>query len=525
MADVAEGFRSGILKSKQLVPFQADGVITSYMRDGHMLVWDCGAGKSVGAIALSALCDRMGKADHVLVVCEQNKIREWVEDFQADTDLSTRAHHGAGRQKRLERLGVPQVLVTTYETAKSDCAVKAGPRSYTPGDLLTKLIGKKVLVIFDEMTRLKNRSSANYQTHEFILRTLRKRGETKVLALTATPIEKDYEDGFNQLRLIVPKAMPTVKVWEAQCVASRDPYGRARYNPIGVEEWLKTVQPHITRKRKTDPDVIAQFPPLIEEYRYIELSNAHRDLYRTIEKVAVDKLARDDDASAYMALRQIAGHPYALVHSAAQPDGSAMAKEIVKILGADHLRSIPSAKTEALKTYLHQVIAVQDAKAMVFTFFGQSVLRCLEQELSAVGLPVYTFHGGKTAAENEKAKQGFKNHPTGAVLLSSDSGARGINVPEATYVIEYESALKHALRLQRMNRAHRFNSTLGPVTATTFIAAETIEEDIFKTVLDRNKQHDKFTGDDGSDVEEEFVTASDRRAIMEAARARITRKS
>src|SRR5690606_27629873 len=223
VAAVADGARQGFLKTKRLTEFQASGVLTAFQRDGHVLVWDCGLGESVGAIALAVLCVQEGLVEHVLVVCERNKVREWVADFETDTDLQTRRHHGSGRLKKLETGGVPPVLVTTYETAKRDLAVPRGPRSFSPGPLLAALKGKNILVVYDESAKLRNRSSGNYKAHQYALGELRKAGRVKVLGLTATPLERGYEDGFNQLRLIVPEHMPLVKEFESRYVLSRDP--------------------------------------------------------------------------------------------------------------------------------------------------------------------------------------------------------------------------------------------------------------------------------------------------------------
>lgn len=508
----------GFLKTKKLVDFQAQGVITAYLRGDHMLVWDAGTGKSVGAMALAVLCFQDDQIDQVLVICEKNKVREWVEDFTRDTDLEARKHHGSGRQSRLERLGVPRVLVTTYETAKIDLTVRAGPRKLLPGKLLDELLGKRVLVIYDESTKLRNRSSGNYKSHEYVLRTMRRVNPgTRVLALTATPIEKDFEDGFNQLRLVRPKEMPLVKEWEETCVRYRDVFGRPVYNTYQTRLFMESIQPFMTRKRKTDPDVIEQFPPLTEDYRYVEMHTRHRQFYAMVERLAFEE---GEDTGAWMTLRQVAGHPASIIHSARRVDGSKIAKVIVDTLGEEHIRSIPCTKADELVDYLSTIVHSQGAKAMVFTFFGRSVLRCLEEAFVAAEIPVFTYHGEKSGAENEYAKDGFKNHHGGAVLLSSDSGARGINVPEATYVIEAESALNHAMRVQRINRAHRINSALGPVTAMTFITEGTVEEDIFTNVLRRNADHDQFVGDIGEDIEEEFVSASDRRMILQIAKER-----
>jgi SNF2 family DNA or RNA helicase len=525
MEDVATGADPSFLRSKNLLPFQIEDIAVAYMADGHALVWDCGTGKSVAGMALSVLCFQDEVIDHVLLVCERNKIREWVDDFAADTDLSVLKHHGAGRQKRLERLGVPQVLVTTYETAKRDLAASQGPRSFSSGWLLRHYLGKRVLVIYDESSKLRNRSSGNYKAQQYVLKRLRKEGSAKVLQLTATPLEKDYEDGFNQLRLAVPDHMPLVKDFEETYIRYRDIFGRPVYDQALIGEFMERVHPHISRRRKTDPEVIEQFPPLTEEYRFIELSQPQKDFYRMAETLAFEMSERSEkgpDFGVWSLLRQIAGHPASIVHSARKEGGSKFAKEIVDVLGERHLQGLPSSKTEELKSYLDLVVNAQGAKAVVFTFFGQSVLTELEVALREAGYAVFPYHGGQSSHENEVSKTMFREHAGGAIFLASDAGARGINLPEATYVIEYESALTHAMRIQRRDRVHRITSAAGPVTSMTFIAEGTIEEDIFRSVLKRNEKHDIYAGD--LEAEEEFISAADRRVILAMARERYEKR-
>lgn len=520
MEDRHEGARPRFLKTKDLLLFQADDVAIAYVRDGYMFAWDTGTGKSIGAIALAKLCLLDKKVEKVLLVCERNKLREWQEDFQADTDLTVRIHHGASRWRKLEAEGLPEVLVTTYETAKRDCTIAKG-RTFEPGRLLHDLEDHSVLVIFDEVAKLRNRTSANYKAHEYILRTLRRGKDTKVLGLTGTPIEKGYEDGFSELRLIVPKAMPTVKDFDARYIRYRDIYGRPTYRWENIPEFVDLVQPHIGRKRKTDPDVIDQFPPLTENYRYVEMSAPQKRFYQMVEEQIfeeADKAGGDPSIGAFMLLRQIAGHPASILRSGSAQEERSFVADLISVLGMEHVQNMPSAKTEELVSYLKPIVEDQEAKALVFTFFGQSILHELNQRLQDEKIFTFTYHGGQSAGRNEHEKQAFQHASGGAVLLASDAAARGINLPEATHVIEFESALTHAMRVQRRDRAHRLGSKYGPVTAMTFITEGTIEEQIIATVLRRNSHSDTFLGDATAEVGEEFISAADRQQMIMLAR-------
>lgn len=459
-----------------LFPFQAEGVEKMHTIGSGLLVWDTGTGKSHLAMALGSRLFEEDEIDLVLVCAERNKIREWVRDFEKFTALDAHLYHGTGRAKRLDKAGDVQVLVTTYETAKTDFAqvAKGRGRTVTPGPMMEWAWGKRVLVIYDEVTKLRKRSSANYKAHYWLVSQLRKAHPgTRVVGLTATPIERDWEDVFNQARLIRPETMPTVKDFESKFVRYRDIYDRPVYQPAYMQDFVAMVDPLILRKRKTDPDVIDQFPKQVEESHHVEMHPEHRKLYQMVEDLAWnDEGELELIPGLYTVLRQIAGHPASIIHSAHVHDG--LARVLVEELGEEYLRSIPSSKSADLISYLEQVVSGQGAKAVVFSFFGQSVLRELHADLAEAGFKIYVNHGGMSEAAQFDTREAFRADPAPCVLLSSDAGSRGINLPEATYVIEYESALTHAVRIQRINRCVMQGELVH--TDHGFIPVEDVEE-------------------------------------------------
>jgi SNF2 family DNA or RNA helicase len=519
-----------------LYEFQAEGIADVYFSSesggGRLVCWDTGTGKSHAGMRLSTLFaedarDGRRKHDLTVLVCEKGKISEWLADFGRYTRQSARIHHGTGRLERLERDGLPQVLITTYETARTDLmkvvpSGKGRGKKSVNGPLMDLIEGLSVLWVCDEMTKLRNRSSGNYKAFEYTFRKMRKSHpkDHRVVGLTATPIERDYEDAFNQIRLIRPDLMPTVAEFEAYFVRGRDPYGRPRYhNEARMQEFVAMCQPVLLRKRKTDPDVVAQFPSKVEESMHLEMGPEQAALYAAVEALADPEDPEDEPLEIpglWTILRQIAGSPAALLYS-----DSAIAQVIVEEWGADRLLAMPSAKQKALIEYLAPLVKGQGAKAVVFTFFGQSVLRVLSQALRAEGFKVYENHGGLSASEMGEVRREFKEDPAPCVFLTSDAGSRGINLPEATYVVEYESALTYANRTQRLDRIHRIDSQATSVTCMTLILDKTVEVPIIEKVIARNRQTDLLLGD--TDAGEDFLTSSERRAALRI--GRLTKKT
>jgi superfamily II DNA or RNA helicase len=490
-----------------LFPCQQEGTAFAYTQRSGLLVADTGIGKSVIAMALAALLAEDGAEDLVLLVCKQNKITEWHEDFAAFTTLPATVHHGPSRMKALQH-GLPHVVISTYETLRADLArfsVPPGKRARTaaPGPLLQALLaaqadGRRILVVYDEMSdKLRNRSSQLYKAHGYALTQLRRhQKDLRVIGLTATPISRSYEDGFNLLRLAVPAAMPTVKAFEDTVVRSRDDYGRPRYSDPGVEWFVELARPHLWRKRKTDPDVRELFPRRIEEFRTLRMGGDQSSFYDQV--ASLQNGLEEPVPGLHTALRQIAAHPAALLHSAAQGT-SQLARELVAAYGEDHLRSLSSKKTDELVEYLSSIVHGQSDKAVVFSQFGPSVLPLLADALGKEGIRSYLYTGALDGPERERARTGFRTDPDPCVFLTSDAGKDGINLPEATYLVEYESALTYETRTQRLGRIDRITSTAPSITCTTFVLQGTVEEGIVESMLARNEMTDRFLGDTGAE--------------------------
>jgi hypothetical protein len=490
-----------------LYGFQADDIARMYLgiQSGvpeWMLVWDTGLGKSHAAMRLSTLGFEDEAVDFVLLVCERGKLQEWKDDFEQFTKLDVRVHHGPSRKGKLAKLGLPQVLITTFETGKADLvqSEKSGRkvRKLSSGDLLSRIFdhARHPMIIFDEADRLSNRSAMNYRSYEHTLRALRKGFKIPVLMLTATPIRKDWEDSFNQLRLLRPAGMPLIGEFEKYFVRARDVYGRARYHDFRMGEFAELCSPMVLAKSKTDPDVIDQFPTTTEEALWVSMEGEQRKLY--------DFVAELEAPGQMTALRQICAHPAALVHSATEGK-SKLARALLEEFGEEYLRSLSSAKTDALIGYVEPIVKGQGDKALVFTRWGPSTIPHLRAALTARGVPVRTW-------DEDGGIEGWKSAPGGCVLLASDAVARGVNLPEASYVIEYDLATTFGLRTQRLNRASRIGSGGPSLTVRSMLVRDSIEVPLMYAMLRGNAQSDLLLGHGVTG--EEFMTAAMRRELL-----------
>jgi SNF2 family DNA or RNA helicase len=467
-------------------------VAQAYFQRDNLAIWSTGLGKTHLAMALAALLTEDKLIEHVIVVCEKNKVTEWLGDFRVFCRFESSAIYlGSGREKHL--VDMPKVLISTYETIRNDAAQKVPgrPRALQSGPFTEALKGKRVLIVYDEASKLKNRDSGLYKHHEHMLTHARRKGDVRVIALTATPLESSPENVFNIGRLVSPGFM-TVDRFEREHVLGRDEYGRA-FGFVNIGEGdrqfpdvstLYEKLAHIIQiKDKADPDVVNEFPRQVETFEMVDIPPALRKV--------LDEIAEIDKRTfgGPMTLRQAIGHPLAIVGSS-----SDTAQFIVAKHGISGLAKLPTPKLDALLAKLNQLVHEEGRKVVVFTFFGQSVLPLLYNALISVKpMPfrVATNHGKMSSAQQTEQREWFRRGDA-QVYLSSDAGSRGVNLPEATVAINYDVPWLHSTYEQRINRIHRIDSDAESVLAHTLIARDTIEESMVQIMLERNAWFDTF---------------------------------
>jgi len=508
--------------SPRLYLFQAKAAATSYLRDNNLIIYSTGIGKTHIAMMTSALLAEDGLIDHILVVCEANKVTEWIGDYRTYCNFErVEGYLGSNRLQLL--VDPPDVLVTTYETSRNDMAQKrpGKPRALDSGPLTGVFQNRRVLVIYDEASRLKNRSSGIYRHHEHFLGQMRKHGEVRTMALTATPVESSPENVFNIARLLDPTACSVAEFERLYVKGGRDLYGNAfGYHHIGDHDRVWPGEPtlyeriaHLVQvKDKFDLDVIDEFPHQVETFEWVELPAATKKVYTSLVKTD-----EQFGGGGLMALRQFACHPASLLTS--QSDLAVWAQQNL----GEIIAKLAAPKLDALLHHLDRLVREEGRKVVVFTFFGQSVLPLIVGALTKAGYSVAQCHGQQSAQERDDERTRFRSGPA-QVYVSSDAGSRGVNLPEASVVINYEMPSLHAIYEQRINRIHRIDSEQESVLALTLISRGTVEEALAQVAMERNAWFDTFvSATEAAGVSVQRPTAELRRSLMaEAIRQPVT---
>ncbi len=487
-----------------LHPYQVDLATRAYFNWSTILGADTGMGKGVMSLATVCLWLEDGLIDFVMVGCERGKLGEWIQEIETVTDLKPVRYSGTPkhREKLREQIksGEISCIVGVYETFRIDLTGKS-PTSknkrgweLTDGPLLELIKDKRVAYIKDEgPARIgAKRSSALYQAHE----RLANQANPRVIEISATPVDRDPEGYFNVARLIAPERVGRVKDFEEDHIAAKDAYHRASVfknlspdmtepGKLSLKEKMEGI---LLAKSKKDPEVAHLFPEEVADYSYVTLSDEETEFYNWM----VNEYANDpqNDAALYTILRQFFGHPMALTLS----EGG-VAQSVVEKVGVKRLKALGSSKCDRVVSRVKDILSTDD-QVVAFTFFGQSVLPFYEQAFRDHGWRVSVNHGALSTPQVERSKAAFRAGDT-QIFLSSDAGARGINLPEAAYVEEIDCALKWSVHHQRISRVSRVDSKNPTIWWNIWIVKDTLEEDILNKAILRKGYADDLVTTDG----------------------------
>jgi len=220
--------------------------------------------------------------------------------------------------------------------------------------------------------------------------------------------------------------------------------------------------------------------------------------------VTLEELDDNKKGQVTSALHLVAGHPRAIMRS-----DSIIGRAVTQTLGEDVIRGIEPSKSVRL---LKELQTLRGKRVLVFTFLAETVLPELVTDLKEAGHRVGIYLGKD--AQSLAAKQAFKAGDLD-ILVSGDAGARGLNLPEAEYIIEFESAKTFETRMQRFGRGTRITSDAPHVHGITMVALHTVEVGTIERVLRRNADQDHLLGDTDIDG---YTTAKDRRRILQESR-------
>lgn len=510
------------------------------MARGGLMVWDAGVGKTAGMAAMIKEKIEVEGFDLALVVCKKNNKIDTQRKLLALGDIDyTYVFDGKASKGKtvtqareemyldaLERLdsGLPVVGILNYEKFRQD----------PDNEYLIKMVSdRRVLVILDEApTRLSNRGTALYKSYASVMygREIDKKTKKPKKALsvgnvrakelvqicsTATPVEKSPVGVLNMVRLIDPLRFPLITEWEKAHVAKKDPFTK---EPVAFKnlDLMSLVLEDITsRISKDDPSLAHLFPKHVQERIDLELSEQDRSLYDRMIEVAI-QLLEDPYAEEEISPLQLISvaqliccAPSLITLSASRREafealvadlgpedaapavtGSQAAKILVENLGQEEINDHHCEKLYALKSVFD---TFHEDKVIVFSSLAGYIQPVLKQAFDEWGIRYEVYAG--TDKQCQEAKDRFRGDPSIMVLLLSDKGSDGIDLPEAAIGVNYDLPWKWSTKVQRRNRNNRVDSKLDLNIWIDLVYRDTVEERKEEILMKKRGYHeDLFDG-------------------------------
>ncbi|KAF8321727.1 hypothetical protein DL93DRAFT_2209827, partial [Clavulina sp. PMI_390] len=503
-----ENYKLPVPIQAELRKYQQDGVnwlafLAKYQLHG-ILCDDMGLGKTLQSICILAGKTferaekyRLTKSPDAqplpsLIVCPPTLVGHWYHEIKkyAHT-LKPLMYVGASRdrQKQGSKLGLYDVVVTSYEVVRNDQST----------------LGKYnwLYCILDEGHIIKNPKAKLTKA----VKTIKSHHR---LILSGTPIQNNVLELWSLFDFLMPGFLGTESFFNERfgkpIAASREAKSSAKVKEVAanaLEALHKQVLPFLLRRLKED--VLNDLPPKIIQDYQCDLSDLQKQLYDAYAQsqamVSAQSAVQTGEGGSGQGhvfqslqyLRKVCNHP-ALVLKSEQDiakfhhgPGQFNIRDIAHAPKLEALRQLlndcgvgapPETKEEAMALEPESVISQH--RVLIFCQMKQ-MLDIIETDLFKALMPTVTYmrlDGTTDATKRHAVVETFNSDPSiDCLLLTTHVGGLGLTLTGADTVIFVEHDWNPMKDLQAMDRAHRLGQK-KVVNVYRLITKGTLEEKI-----------------------------------------------
>jgi len=435
-----------------LYPYQREGMLHLAFKERALLADEMGLGKTIQAIAACSLLHRLGKAARVIVITPASLKTEWEEQIQRFTQLPYQLIFGPRRKRLSQYSDPPFFTVVNYEQMLADAL-----------DVNARL--QPDVVILDEAQRIKNWGTKTAQA----VKRLRSR---YAFILTGTPIENRIDEIHSLMSFLEPSVLGPLFRFNREFYQLDD-----RGRPSGyqnLDRLHSRIAPFLLRRRKAQ--VETELPDRTDTTHLVPLSPEQKNRYAEHE-ASVARLAS-------IAKRR----------PLTQQESEKLLRELNMMRMTCDTNYILDPKERAcpklgeLAKILEECRENKDVKVLIFSEWVR-MLELVSELCTRLGVG-YALHTGSVPQRRRRAEiLLFKSDPSCRVFLSSESGGTGLNLQNASVVINCDMPWNPAKLEQRIARAWRKHQT-RPVTVINLVSEHTIEHRMLATLSAKQQLSD-----------------------------------
>lgn len=475
-----------------LKPYQVDAVAEMVNRRKMLVAYEMGLGKTPMTIAaIEGLRDKGELTKPVLVFCLASLKYQWQKEVSKFSDSSAIVIDGtkAQRTAQLKDASNYDYIIMNYELLVHDW------------ELINTL--KYQAMVCDEATAIKGFRSKRSKR----IKDLSHRSKIR-FALTGTPIENGRpEELFSIMEFVNRTILGRFDIFDRTFLV-RNTFGAiVKYRNLPT--FHKVISEHSVRKSQKDDDVAPFLPDAIyREPIIVKLDKEAQKLYDEVVSHLLQLLIElQEDMGRSFSLDWIYGKEWV-----DNPQMSKMVAQTMQCISVLRMLSntpkviqksyldYQESKGEKGSSYIHDSIGTQvfdlfkhpklDAlveyvkdhldidptyKAVVFSNYKAGV-REIVRVLETKGITAVSYTGSMNAKAKEEAKTQFQTDPQTRVLVSSDAGGYGVDLPQANLLCNFDLPYTAGMAAQRNARINRTASTWPTITVQDFLVANSLEE-------------------------------------------------
>lgn len=473
-------------------PYQVEALGRMIERGNQLLALTMGAGKTLTGIAAVETLAAAGLVKVGFVLCPNSIKFQWLDEIRRRTGAPCQVIDGTKEQRLFQYKHARRYRynISNYDTLRNDL------------DMLTNWVAVPDFLIADEATQIKSMKAQRSK----VLKRLAKNVPYRY-ALTGQPIENRPEELFSIMEFVDRTVLgPFIKF--DRTFISRDHFGRpVRYR--NMETLRDSMGPVMYRKSRKD--IEEWLPVIIPMEMPLDLGPAVRAVYdfmahdclhaiesaieaggmggfnvaemygRTEHETSKGK-AMGEIMARLTCMRMLCDHPALLLASAQEYDdpdsarGSKYAAWLNHEGFLDELKDVAvgGEKMLAAADLVEEIVTeARENKVVLFAFF-KPMLRMLRAILNKRGVATVMLTGDMNA-QQRRDSLGLFEGPC-QVLLSSDAGQYGIDLPHCNYLISYDLPWSAGAFAQRVARIDRTSSFFPHVTVITMMCRSTVEQ-------------------------------------------------
>lgn len=467
-----------------LKPYQVDAVKKMVEKRRILVAYEMGLGKTPMTIAAVEQL----KPKKTLVLCLASLKYQWQKEISKFSDSTSIVIDGTPKQRHQQYADSVNFdyIIMNYEQVLNDWDI-------------VKTFDFDAMVC-DEATAIKGFRAKRAKR----VKDLAKKVDIR-FALTGTPIENGKpEEIFSIMQFVDPTVLGRFDIFDKTFIVRNYFGGVQRYRNLPTLH--RTLMNHTVRKSQKDDDVKPYLPDAVyREPIIVRLDSVSQKLYNVISTDLLNLLIEAKDLfgnsfslaahygqafdnsdpmnemrgqimSRISALRMLCSNPQSLLISAANFETGKKGSSYVHSLG-DLLEGLhKNNKLDSAIGYIKEHLDIDESyKVVVFSSYLDSVAQIVKR-LAESKIEAVAYTGEMNAKQKEEAKVGFQTRTGVRVLVSSDAGGYGVDLPQANLLLNYDQPWSSGLSVQRNGRINRTSSEWTTITIQDILVKDSIEQ-------------------------------------------------